>query len=183
MHNTRVIRTISAGYALLVWVASSLQSPFLLVVRLYWGWQFMQTGWGKFHNLARVAQFFTSLGIPFPHANAALVASIEFFGGALLIIGLGSRIVGLVLSFNMLVAYITADREALSSIFSSPGKFYGADPYTFLFAALLVLIFGAGLFSMDHLIGRFTCRRNEIDLAPMTRASSNAGPINSARHA
>ena len=174
MHNTRVIRTISAGYALLVWVASSLQSPFLLVVRLYWGWQFMQTGWGKFHNLARVAQFFTSLGIPFPHANAVLVASIEFFGGALLIIGLGSRIVGLVLSFNMLVAYITADREALSSIFSSPGKFYGADPYTFLFAALLVLIFGAGLFSLDRLLGRFTCRKDEVDLTPMTRAQGNA---------
>jgi putative oxidoreductase len=91
---------------------------------LYWGWQFMQTGWGKFHNLARVAQFFTSLGIPFPHVNAALVASIEFFGGALLIIGLGSRIVGLVLSFNMLMAYITADREALNSIYSSPGKLW-----------------------------------------------------------
>ena len=119
MHNTRVIRTISAGYALLVRVASSLQSPFLLVVRLYWGWQFMQTGWGKFHNLARVAQFFTSLGIPFPHANAVLVASIEFFGGALLIIGLGSRIVGLVLSFNMLVAYHSRPRSFELDLFQS----------------------------------------------------------------
>ena len=26
---------------------SFLQSPFLLAVRLYWGWQFAQTGWGK----------------------------------------------------------------------------------------------------------------------------------------
>jgi putative oxidoreductase len=74
----------------------------------------------------------------------------------------------------MLVAYITADREALSSIFSSPGKFYGADPYTFLFAALLVLIFGAGLFSLDRLLGRFTCRKGEVDLTPMTRAQGNA---------
>jgi putative oxidoreductase len=183
MPNNHVIRIVSAGYALLARVASSLQSPLLLVVRLYWGWQFMQTGWGKFHNLARVTQFFTSLGIPFPHANAALVASVEFFGGALLIVGLGSRVVGLVLSSNMLVAYVTADREALSSIFSSPGKFYGADPYTFLFAALLVLIFGAGLFSLDHLFGGFPSKKDEFDLAPVTHALGNASPIESSRRA
>jgi putative oxidoreductase len=173
MHNNRAIRIISAGYALLGRLASSLQSPLLLAVRLYWGWQFMQTGWGKLHNLARVTQFFTSLGIPFPHANAALVAFMELFGGALLIVGLGSRIVGLLLSFDMLVAYITADREALRSIFSDPGKFYSADPYTFLFAALLVLIFGAGLFSLDHLLGRFAWRKAGVDLAPVTRASGS----------
>jgi putative oxidoreductase len=54
----------------------------------------------------------------------------------------------------MLVAYLTADREALQSVFSNPGKFYGADPYTFLFAALLVLIFGPGWFALDTWIVR-----------------------------
>lgn len=48
----------------------------------------------------------------------------------------------------------TADHEALASIFSDPGKFYVADPYTFLFASLMVLIFGAGLYSVDTLIAR-----------------------------
>ena len=51
-------------YKLLIAAASSLQSPFLLLVRLYWGFQMTQTGWGKLHNLAKVAEFFTSLGIP-----------------------------------------------------------------------------------------------------------------------
>ncbi len=46
--------------------ASFLQSPFLLVVRLYWGWQFAQTGWGKLHNLPQITQFFSSLHLPFP---------------------------------------------------------------------------------------------------------------------
>ena len=55
----------------------------------------------------------------------------------------------------MLVAYWTADRDALIAVFSDPGKFYNADPYTFLFAALLVLIFGPGIFSLDYLIGRY----------------------------
>ena len=54
----------------------------------------------------------------------------------------------------MLVAYLTADREALLSFFSNPGKFYGADPYTFLFAAVLILIFGPGRIALDTLIAR-----------------------------
>jgi putative oxidoreductase len=54
----------------------------------------------------------------------------------------------------MLIAYWTADHEALVSIFSNPGKFYVADPYTFLFASLIVLIMGAGLFSVDALVAK-----------------------------
>ena len=145
---------VSNAYAMLSRLSSKLQSPFLLAVRLYWGWQFAQSGWGKLHRLDGVTEFFTSLNIPFPHANAILVSNLEFFGGILLILGLASRFTGLVLSGNMLVAYITADREALSSIFSDPGKFYAADPYTFLFASVLMLIFGAGLFSADAILAR-----------------------------
>ncbi len=131
---------------------SLLQSPFLLAVRLYWGWQFAQTGWGKLHNLAKITDYFTSLNIPFPAANAHFIAGLEFFGGLMLIVGLGTRLVGLLLAANMMVAYWTADHDALVSILSDPGKFYVADPYTFLFASLLVLIFGAGWLSLDALI-------------------------------
>jgi len=131
---------------------SLLQSPFLLAVRLYWGWQFAQTGWGKLHNLAKITAYFTSLNIPFPAANAHFIAGLEFFGGLLLIVGLGTRLVGLLLAANMMVAYWKGDHDALISIFSDPGKFYVADPYTFLFASLLVLIFGAGWLSLDALI-------------------------------
>jgi putative oxidoreductase len=70
----------------------------------------------------------------------------------LLIVGLGTRLVGLLLAANMMVAYWKGDHDALVSIFSDPGKFYVADPYTFLFASLLVLIFGAGWLSLDALI-------------------------------
>jgi putative oxidoreductase len=131
---------------------SYFQSPFLLCVRLYWGWQFAQTGWGKMHNIAKITGFFSSLNIPFPAASAHFVSGLEFFGGLLLILGLASRLVGFLLAANMMVAYWTADHEALTSIFSDPGKFYVADPYTFLFASLMVLIFGAGLFSVDRLL-------------------------------
>lgn len=130
------------------------QSTFLLLVRLYWGWQFMQTGWGKLHNLSHVREFFTSLGIPAPGFTATAIASLEFFGGILLIIGLGSRLIGLLLACNMFVAYVTADREALFSFFKDPGKFYVADPFTFMFASVIVLVFGAGFFSLDAFLAR-----------------------------
>jgi putative oxidoreductase len=124
------------------------------MIRLYWGWQFAQTGWGKLHNLAHVQEFFTSLGIPAPGIMAPSIATLEFVGGLLLILGLGTRLIGLLLAGNMLVAYLAADREALASVFSDPGKFYNADPFTFLLAAVLVLIFGAGVFSLDALLTR-----------------------------
>lgn len=131
-----------------------LQSPMLLAIRLYWGFQFAQSGWGKFHNIAKIAGFFASLNIPFPAFNAHFVSGLELVGGILLMLGLFSRPIALLLAGNMLVAYWTADREALTSIFSDPGKFYVADPYTFLFASLMVLIFGAGLFSLDALVAK-----------------------------
>ncbi|MGD0361509.1 MAG: DoxX family protein [Bryobacteraceae bacterium] len=148
------MRALTKFYNLLIAAASKLQSPFLLVVRLYWGFQMMQTGWGKLHNLAKVTDFFTSLGIPLPALNAPFIVGLEFLGGILIMLGLGSRLVALLLSCDMLVAFITADREALFSVFSDPDKFYAAAPYTFLLAFLIVLIFGPGRFSLDALLAR-----------------------------
>ena len=139
-------------YLRLAAAASTLRSPILLAVRLYWGFQFAQTGWGKLHHIGKIAGFFANLNIPFPGFNAHFVSGLEFIGGILLMLGLGSRIIGFLLAGNMFVAYWTADHEALTSIFSDPGKFYVADPYTFLFASLMVLIFGPGLLAMDALI-------------------------------
>ena len=41
-------------------LAAHLQSPLLLVIRLYWGISFAQTGWGKLTHLDRTASFFAS---------------------------------------------------------------------------------------------------------------------------
>jgi len=168
--------TISTTYGLLERGAKSLQSPFLLAVRLYWGWQFMQSGWGKLHNVAGVTEFFTSLGLPAPHLTAIAISGLEFFGGALLALGLGSRIVGLVLSVNMVMAYVTADREALLALFSDPSKFYNADPFTFLMASLLVFLYGAGFFSVDRIIEASLNRRRSPDVS-VARARNVAARV------
>jgi len=150
--------TFEKCYGLLNRAADALQSPFLLLVRLYWGWQFLETGWGKVNNIEKVTGFFTSLGIPFPGINAHFIAGLELVGGILLVLGLASRPIALLLTVNMLVAYITADREALFSVISDPDKFYQATPYTFLFASLLVLIFGPGKIAVDAWLERRMAR-------------------------
>ena len=66
--------------------------------------------------------------------------------------GLGSRFWGLLLAVDMFVAYLTASRDALFSIFSDPDKFYADSAYTFLFASVLILIFGPGRFALDELL-------------------------------
>jgi putative oxidoreductase len=136
-------------------LVSYAQTPFLLFVRLYWGWQISQNGWGKLHNLPRVTEFFASLGLPAPGPTATFVATFEFIGGILLAIGLLSRVAALGFVIDMTMAYITADREALLSFWSAPEKFYGADPFIFLLVGLLILIFGPGKIALDTLLGRW----------------------------
>jgi putative oxidoreductase len=145
---------IPALYRRFQLASAKLESPFLLLVRVYWGWQFAQSGWGRLHNVDRATGFFASLNIPAPHFTVICISLLEFIGGIMLIAGLASRFFGLLLAGDMIVAYLLSDRDALAAIISDPGKFYNADPYTFLFASLMVLIFGAGRFSVDYYLFR-----------------------------
>lgn len=151
-----LINSIAAAYLRLRNLLNSLQSPLLLLIRLYWGWQFAQDGWGKLTHLARVTEFFTGLGLPAPGTTALLVASVEFVGGILFALGIASRLVSLALFVNMTMAYFSVpdDRTNFFHILSKPEDFYGASPYTYWFAALLILILGPGVFAADTLLRR-----------------------------
>jgi putative oxidoreductase len=146
------------AYGMFVAAAKYLQCPLLLIIRLYWGWQFFLTGKGKLMTLDKVTGFFTELHIPFPHLNAVIVGITECVGGLLLAAGLGTRAVALLLAFDMIVAYLTADIDKVKHIFQDPDKFTGADPFLFLFASLILVAFGPGAISLDALIKRL--RRN-----------------------
>jgi putative oxidoreductase len=157
-HNTPghicMISLTQRFYQRLVKIASLLQSPLLLVIRLYWGWEFFGTGTGKLMHHEKITGYFQSLHIPLPSFNAYLVGATECVGGLLLLIGLGSRLISLPLIFSLTIAYITADSEAVKSIFSDPDKFTSATPFLFLMACLIVLAFGPGKFSIDWLLSK-----------------------------
>lgn len=159
----KIIDLGSNAYSKFVALLNLAQSPLLLAIRLYWGWQFAQDGWGKLTHLDRVGQFFSSLNLPTPGTTALLVALVEFLGGILFAFGIASRLTSLVLFVNMTMAYLSVpdDRTNFFHILSKPDDFYGATPYTYWFAALLILILGPGIFSVDQIIGRWFARKRK----------------------
>jgi putative oxidoreductase len=153
---SNLIRSLVGAYARVCLLLNSLRSPLLLAIRLYWGWQFATDGWGKLTHLDKVTEFFTSLGLPAPGMTALAVALIELCGGILFAAGIASRLVSLVLFVNMTVAFLSVpdDRTNFFHIFSKSEDFYGAGPYTYWFAALLILILGPGLLAVDTILER-----------------------------
>ena len=144
--------TLFRFYDRLVSVSRYGQCAFLLCIRLYWGYQLAQSGWGKLHHLEKVTEYFQSINVPMAGMTAHMVALLELVGGILLILGLASRPISAVLTINLIAAYWYGDHEALLAFFSDPGKFYAADPFTFLFVSLIILLFGPGVVSVDALI-------------------------------
>lgn len=136
-----------------------LRSPLLLALRLIFGWGLFQTGKGKLQNIDRFTEFLTHLHIPMPGVNAHFVASLECVGGLLLLLGLASRLIAIPLTINFIVAYVTADHEALVGFFKDQDAFTSAAPFLYLLVSLIVLAFGPGLFSLDELIRRLWKRR------------------------
>ncbi len=130
-------------------IGNDLQSPLLLAIRLFWGGSFFITGIGKFAHLENVISFFRSLHIPFAPFSAILTATVETVGGALLLLGLFSRLASIPLIFTMIVAFLTAESAAVRKVFSDPQNFIHREPFSFLFASLLIFVFGPGAISLD----------------------------------
>ena len=153
------VTSLVRAYETFAAIANYLQAPLLLAIRVFFFWQLFLAGKGKLLNIDKTAEFFGSLNLPMPLISAYLAGATECFGGLLLVVGLAARLVAIPVAFTMIVAYVTADYEALTSIFSDPDKFVGAAPFPFLLSALLVLAFGPGAISLDALIKRFVARR------------------------
>ena len=120
------------------------------LARLTVGVVFMGTGWGKLHSLPDVTSFFTDLGIPFPAFNARLTASTEFFGGLLVLLGLGTRLVSLPLAFTMVVAILTAKRANIDGV----SALLGFEEWSYLVFFVWIALVGPGPLSLDALVVR-----------------------------
>lgn len=80
----------------------------LFVARLGVGCEFFLSGWGKLHRLDEIVAYFQKLGIPAPSIQAPLIATLEFVGGFMLMLGLATRLFGFLLGCTMVVAILTA---------------------------------------------------------------------------
>ena len=125
-----------------------------LVGRLSVGLLFLSTGWGKVHSLDKVTAFFVKLGIPAPGLNAVVVGYSELICGALLIVGLFTRLATLPLLVSMVVAILTAKLPDIHGLFD----LVGADEFTYLCVLVMLLIMGPGLLSLDEVLLRRVLR-------------------------
>ena len=119
-----------------------------LIMRLIVGYTFMLAGWGKLTNLAQVTENFVSWGIPFPKLLTPFVSSVECFGGAMLILGLFTRIPAAMLAVVMIVAIKSAkwgDVDSLETLL-------GFEEMTYFAAFMWLAIFGPGTASLDRLL-------------------------------
>lgn len=119
-----------------------------LLARILLGVVFIQSGWGKLHDLDGTAENFAGWHIPFPHFNALLASGTEFIGGILILLGLGTRLAALPLVFVMGIAILTAKWPGLEDW----TDFFGWDETAYALMFLWLAVAGAGKASVDHLI-------------------------------
>ena len=123
-----------------------------LVTRLIVGYVFMLTGWAKLNNLPQMIQNFSEWGIPLPGILTPFVSGVECFGGAMLILGLFTRIPAAMLAVVMIVAIKVAKWENVDSL----ETLLGFEEATYLAAFLWLAIAGPGAGSLDRLLLRMT---------------------------
>ena len=75
-----------------------------LTLRIFFGYFWFETGLAKLQNLDAFSQRFLGWGIPFPTFSAALSGGTDMIGGALLIVGLFTRLATIPMIINMVVA-------------------------------------------------------------------------------
>ncbi|MFA9479742.1 DoxX family protein [Phycisphaerales bacterium AB-hyl4] len=72
-------------------------------------------GWFGGGGLSGTAGFMESIGIPLPMLSTLLAGSAEFFGGIVLLLGVGTRIAAVPMAFTMLVAIVTVHNSAFNA--------------------------------------------------------------------
>jgi putative oxidoreductase len=140
------------------------------LARLTVGLVFIGTGWGKLHSIPDVTRFFTDLHIPAPGFHARLVAGTEFFGGLLVLLGLGTRLVSLPLAFTMVIAILTAKRSNIDGLTT----LVGFEEWSYLVMFLWIALAGPGPLSLDALIRRVR-RRGDSQSTSSAGGTSGLG--------
>jgi putative oxidoreductase len=124
------------------------QSISLLLARLAVAYGFYEPAMMKWADIGAIAEWFGSMGIPFPTLNAYMAASTELLGVILLTLGLFTRLISIPLIVVMVVAIVTVH---LPHGFSAGDNGFEIPLYYMLFLALFASL-GAGKLSLDYLL-------------------------------
>ena len=130
----------------------------LLLARLVVGGTFIMHGGQKFNQMGvpGTSQMLTGLGAPYPQISAWLLIGLEIGGGALLILGLLVRVLGLLFAVDMAGALLFVH---LTHGFFITGGGNGFELVLLLgVIGLMFLCTGGGRYGID---GAFVRRRRE----------------------
>jgi putative oxidoreductase len=126
-----------------------------VIVRVIVGFTFLMYGYQKVfqRGLEDLTHFFRTQGFPLPGVFAFVASYLELLGGLALIVGFQVRWLALLFCIQMLVALFTTHLK--HGFFYGPPDKYGISNVLNLFGySLMLLILGAGPWSMDALRGR-----------------------------
>lgn len=122
-----------------------------LVVRLSFGYFWLETGIAKVQNLDGFTQRFVGWGIPFPAFSAGMSAWTELLGGLLIMLGLFTRLVSIPMIINMTVAVTLVVSKNLMGL----DDYVEADEIVYSLIFFWLLMAGPGKVSLDTLVARW----------------------------
>jgi len=114
-------------------------------VRIATGVLFITFSVGKFADHAQESADFDHYGIPAPEVATYLVGTLELVCGALLVVGLLTRLAAALLAANMVGAIATAGRV-------DGGSFHLGVAPTMLVAMLFLVWAGCGYVALDRML-------------------------------
>jgi putative oxidoreductase len=130
----------------------------LLVARLMIALMFLASGYGALMDLAGAAAYFGGLGLPVPYLVAIGTGLFEIAAGALLVVGLQTRIVAAALAaFCLFATYVGHYGQG-----GDPGAVFTHQQMLLKDIAvagglILIALYGGGMLSVDA----FLARRNK----------------------
>lgn len=131
-------------------LAGSLDWLAPLMMRLFFGYFWLETGWGKLHNLAAFTQRFVGWGIPHPAFSAAVSGYTELIGGALIMAGLFTRLAAIPMTINMVVAIVTVQLSNIQTL----DDFVEINEPLYILVFFWLMMAGPGRASLDYVLGR-----------------------------
>lgn len=142
--------TVARGCEAALRIAARLDGFAPLLMRLVFGYFWLETGWAKLHNLEGATARFVDWGLPFPAFTAPFSAGAEFIGGALLILGLLTRFTSIAMAINMVVAIGFVAIKNVGGL----DEFVELDEVVYILIFLWFLLAGPGRVSLDTLLAR-----------------------------
>ncbi|MDH6253817.1 putative oxidoreductase [Chryseobacterium sp. H1D6B] len=135
-------------------LADRLKDLPLLFIRLILAYGFFNPALMKLKDIHGIADWFESIGIPFPLFNAYLTAVTEILGVILLMLGLFSRFISIPLLITMIVAVITV--HGTNGFEAGENGF--EIPLYYMIMLFTLVVYGSGKISLDYLLFDYKCK-------------------------